>query len=202
MGWKGPVGRKKSDPETIRTFIAMQVPDSIKKQISRLLRELKGRDFSAKWTRPENMHLTLKFIGDVRSRDMAPLCQAVADGAAGFRPVFWNARGVGVFPNVRNARVLWTGIAGETGQLAGLHQAIDERLYHLGYERDGRRFTGHLTLGRLKGRVNGHGLVDIMQEYADWTSDAVKTDAVHVIQSDLTPSGPVYTDLAKIRLTG
>jgi 2'-5' RNA ligase len=199
---KETIGRKKTDSAKIRSFIAIKVPVPVIKRVSGLLEKLKRQDFPAKWTRPENMHLTLKFLGDVRSADMEPVCRAVADAAACFAPVLLGVRGVGVFPNVRNARVLWTGIFGDTDRLADLQQAIDAQLHGLGFEKDARRFTGHLTLGRLKGRVNGHGLIDMMQQCADWISDEFTADAVYVIQSDLTPSGPVYTDLAEIRLQG
>jgi 2'-5' RNA ligase len=199
---KGPTIRRKPDPAKIRTFIAIKVPVPVIKKVSGLVEQLKHPDLPARWTRPENMHLTLKFLGHVRSSDMESVCRAVADAGVGVAPAALSARGVGVFPNVRNARVLWTGISGETDRLAALYQVIDDRLGDLGFERDTRRFTGHLTLGRFKGRVNAHGLIDMMQQYADWTSDAFTADAVYVIQSDLTSAGPVYTDLAKIRLTG
>lgn len=195
-----------SPTSPVRTFVAVKVPDTVINQIAGLQKEIKREGFGARWTRPETIHLTLKFLGDIARKDVDPVCQKVAAAAAGHAPVTLCASGAGCFPSVRKARVLWTGIAGETDRLARLHQAVDRQLHELGFAPDPRRFTGHLTLARFKNRfgsrVDAEALINMMTQYAHWRSDEFTADAVYVMQSDLTPSGPIYRDLSRISLDG
>jgi 2'-5' RNA ligase len=165
-----------------------------------LQQELKCHALRIKWTRPENIHLTLKFLGDIAPEDVAPVCAAVDASIRGLHPMTLCAKGVGVFPGIRKARVLWTGISGQTDLLANAHQAIDFGLSPLGFAGDQRRFTGHLTLGRFKGPADADTLIDVMKIYADMVSDEFVANTVYVIKSDLKSSGPVYTNLSSIRL--
>lgn len=200
MNEKELPGGKKSGHSKIRTFIALKLPDHVIKKLAGLQKELKGRDLRVKWSRPENIHLTLKFLGDIHPDDAASVCELVSGSAVSFTPISLCARGVGVFPNIRQARVLWTGISGQTDQLAKLQNAIDSGLTSLGFDADQRRFTGHLTLGRFKGRQNTDTLIDMMKTYGEMTTDEFTADTVYVIKSHLKPSGPIYTDLSGIRL--
>ncbi len=194
-----PVG-KNSGSSKIRTFIAVKLPDPVIRKLAGLQQELKRHALRIKWTRPENIHLTLKFLGDIAPEDVAPVCTAVDASIRGLPPMTLCAKGVGVFPGIRQARVLWTGISGQTDLLANVHQAIDVGLNPLGFACDQRRFTGHLTLGRFKGRADANTLIDLMKTYADMVSDQFMADTVYVIKSDLKSSGPIYTDLSSIQL--
>lgn len=192
-------GKKNSGSSKIRTFIAVKLPDPVIKKLAGLQQKLKRHELRIKWTRPENIHLTLKFLGDIAPEDVAPVCAAVDASIGRLPPVTLCAKGVGVFPGICQARVLWTGISGRTDLLANVHQAIDAGLRPLGFAADQRRFAGHLTLGRFKGRADADVLIDVMKAYADMVSDEFVANTVYVIKSDLKSSGPVYTDLSSIR---
>ena len=200
MSEKGQSGRKKSEKSKIRTFIAVKLPDHVIRKLAELQLDLKKYGLRVKWSRPENIHLTLKFLGDISPDDVGPVCRVVNDAVKGFTPILLYTAGVGFFSGIRRPRVLWTGISGQLALLEKLHHAIDAVLGSLGFDKDDRRFTGHLTLGRFKGQPAPESLINMMKMYKDMASDGFLVDAVSVYKSDLKPSGPIYTNLSSIQL--
>jgi RNA 2',3'-cyclic 3'-phosphodiesterase len=200
MSEKKSSSGEKIEKSKIRTFIAVKLPDHVIRKLSELQKDLKKLGLRMKWSRPENIHLTLKFLGDIYQEDVDPVCRIVDASFKGIKPISLCAAGVGFFPGIRRPRVLWTGISGQTDLLGKMHYAIDEGLHSLGFERDERRYTGHLTLGRFKGQQDPEPLIDMMKSYKDMISDDFLVDAVFVYKSDLKPSGPIYTNLSSIRL--
>ena len=200
MAKNAPPSDKSRTVRKIRTFVAVSLPEAILKQLAELVGELKTHPLRVKWSAVDDIHLTLKFLGDISPEDVDPACAALAAASRPFAPFPLRASGVGVFPNIRRPRVLWTGLAGQVDRLAAFQRAIDRRLGELGHPEDERRFTGHLTLGRFKGHQDPDVLIDIMKTCSDMTSDAFAVDSVSVFKSDLKPSGPVYTPLSTIRL--
>ena len=195
-------GRNNMGNKKIRTFVAIPLPEHVLSRLAGLARDLKKHPLRLKWSRIENIHLTLKFLGDILTEDVDPVCEAVSSACRQCDPFTLSVKGVGVFPNIRRPRVLWTGISGQTDRLTALQRSIDSGLGDLGYPEDDRRFTGHLTLGRFKGHQDPDALIDIMKAFADTGSDEFFTDSIGVYKSDLKPSGPIYTNLATIRLAG
>ena len=203
MSKKTPSGRNNSNQAKIRVFIAVKLPDHVIRRLSETQQDLKKHGLMIKWTRSENIHLTLKFLGDIFLEDVGPVCEVIKTSVRGLGPIKLYAGGVGIFPGIRRPRVLWTGISGQLDLLEKLHKAIDAGLSSLGFAKDDRRFTGHLTLGRFKGHHNSEALIkliDMMKIYADMALDEFIVDAVSLYKSDLKPSGPIYTDLSRIRL--
>lgn len=176
---------------TIRAFIAVELPDPVKDALSDVAQALAGRVPRAaiRWVRPEQMHLTLRFLGDT-AVDQLPAVQSAMDGAvAGHSSFFMHLNGTGCFPNARRPRVIWVGLAGDEARLRALKAALDERLAPLGWPPEDKSFRAHLTLGRVK---DEHGLRDV-----EWAADVPSLDmpvtAIHLIESQLRPSGPIYT---------
>jgi len=207
----GPgTGAKESKQKKIRGFIAVNLPDQMILWLSGIQKELKAFGLPVQWTRPENIHLTLKFLGEIPETDVARVCQAVESSAARFSPLELFSKGVGVFPGVKRPRVLWTGIAGRTDQLGDLQRDLDSGLNGIGFPKDDRPFTGHLTLGRFKAGRQPHTrhtealpelLIEMMKQYQPKASAPFLADAVHVMKSDLTPAGPIYTSIATARFS-
>jgi 2'-5' RNA ligase len=193
-------GRQKTGKFKIRTFIAIKLPEHVIKTLAELQKDLNKYDCRMKWTRPENIHLTLKFLGDISPDEVDPVCRVVDSSVSGFAPIKLRAVSVGFFPGIRRAKVLWSGISGQTDRLEKLHHAIDNGLHPFGFTRGKRRFTGHLTLGRFKGQADSELLIDMMKANADTISDEFIADAVFVYKSDLKPSGPIYSVLSGSRL--
>jgi len=192
--------RKKTDANKLRVFIAMKLPGPVVAKLGEVQKSLKNSGLKAKWTHTANIHLTLKFLGDIDRADLNAVTEIVGLAIKGIEPIRLSAKGIGVFPGVKQARILWTGIAGQTNLLAKMHETIDTGLSEVGFLRDKRGFTGHLTIGRFKGSPHPDKLIDIIKKFNNMESEPFVADAVYVIKSDLTPSGSIYTDLASVTL--
>jgi 2'-5' RNA ligase len=180
---------------TIRAFIAIDLPPAVKDALGGVARELGGRVArgAVRWVRPEQMHLTLRFLGDT-PLDRLPAVQQAMNAAAGTSaPFTLQLDGVGCFPNRSRPRVVWVGLAaaggGESAPLLALKAALDGALVPLGWPPEDRPFAAHLTLGRVKDERAALGI--------DWTAAvpllSISVTAIHLIESQLRPDGPVYT---------
>jgi 2'-5' RNA ligase len=193
--------------EKIRTFIAIELDESIKESLTKLQERLKGEAprGSVRWVRQEGIHLTLKFLGDVPADQIGEITRALQKGCQGFAPFSLSCGGLGCFPNLKRPRVVWVGVQEETGTLARLQEAIEENVAPLGYPTEKRKFSPHLTLGRVQRRV-GSGdlrrLGDLVGASEIGTLGQMEVRSVNLIRSDLRPSGAVYTRLAEVELKG
>ena len=179
--------------ERIRSFIAIPVPSAgiqaLDDAVKRLDLDL-GR--SVRWVRPESIHLTLKFMGDIQPEMAERVLDALPPVAARFSPIGLSISGMGVFPNPRRPRVLWAGVHGDLESLAALQLAIDEAVGKLGLPKEQRAFSPHLTLGRVRRDVPEAQLRRIGQVVADgelsgapsWTADTL-----NLMRTELDPTG-------------
>jgi 2'-5' RNA ligase len=186
--------------ETIRAFIAFKLPEDVIAFLGDAQNELISLGFTARWVRPENIHLTLRFLGDINGQDLESIEGAIQGAAEGRSPVSFRALGLGVFPAIRRARVIWVGIAGEVDRIADCRNALDTRLLPHGFAMDRRPYRGHLTLGRFKGKVPPERLLDAIKARSAVESAPVVADRLVLFQSDLRPSGAVYTELLSVAL--
>lgn len=176
---------------TIRAFIAIHLPLDVKAALGDVAGELEGRvpRGTVRWVKPEQMHLTLRFLGDTETGKLPAIQVAMDAVAAANAPFELRLDGIGCFPNMRRPRVIWVGLLGEEARLRSLVSALEKELVTLGWEPEGKPFRAHLTLGRVKDERGAQG--------ADWTADvpslAVPVAAMHLIESHLRPDGPVYT---------
>ena len=189
--------------QTIRTFVAVKMNSAVRDCAAELIDQLREAPVDVKWVEPENMHLTLKFLGEVDSREVHEVCRAVEQAADGVAPFELEVRGAGAFPNVRRPRTLWLG-AGQGGQeLAVLAERVESELHRLGYRREARRFHAHLTVGRV--RRGGPGIAQLgqlLQEYADFEIGRTPVSEVVVFSSTLDRTGPTYEPLGRGLLSG
>ena len=192
------VGNENHVEASVRAFIAIALPENIIAFLGKLQDQLKTGGLPMKWTRPENTHLTLKFLGDISPSAVTAAGDVIAETVSRYSPITLSASGIGVFPGIRRPNVLWTGISGQTDVLAALQRDLDTRLHErLGVAPEKRRFTGHLTLGRVKGRPEPDRFVEAMEKFGKLETEPFTADALHLFRSRLLPSGPVYT-----RITG
>lgn len=177
----------------IRSFIAVPVPGAgiraLEDAVKTLDLDLRG---TVRWVRPEGIHLTLKFMGDIQPEMAERVLDALPPVAARFSPFELSISGLGVFPNLRRPRVLWAGVHGDLENLSALQLAIDEAVGKLGLPREQRAFSPHLTLGRVRRDVAEGQLSKIGQVMTDggltdtpsWTADTV-----NLMRTELDPSG-------------
>jgi len=176
---------------TIRAFIAIDLPPTVKAALAGVAATLGGRvpRGAVRWVRPEQMHLTLRFLGDTPAGRLPALAAALNTLAAGHTPFTLHLSDVGCFPNARRPRVVWVGLGGEEAKLTALVSTLEAALRPLGWPPEDNPFRAHLTLGRVKDERASQGI--------DWSADVpaleVPVTAVHLIESQLRPDGAVYT---------
>lgn len=180
---------------TIRAFIAIELPASAKDTLGVVARALGERvpRGSVRWVRPEQMHLTLCFLGDTPLEQLLAVQQAMDAAVGGRKPFELQLEGVGCFPTLSRPRVVWVGLAaaggGESAPLLALKSNLDKALSPLGRPPEDRPFRAHLTLGRVKDERAVKGV--------DWSVEVaplpVPVTAIRLIESRLRPDGPVYT---------
>ena len=138
--------------KNLRTFVAVAVSDEVKRYAESLKDELMACLTGIHWTRRENLHLTLKFLGDVPETELAGVCRAVRAAVAEQDPLEIECAGLGAFPDKERPRTLWVGIRQGEEPFRMLQEQIDDRLTRYGFPPERRRFHGHLTIGRISRR--------------------------------------------------
>jgi len=181
--------------DTVRTFIAFELPEHIVSAISQIQEGLKKSGLKMKWVKPENIHLTLKFLGNIKTSDVEKVDRAMTQSVKSVDPILLAVKGIGVFPDLRRPRVLWVGITGSVNSILTLHSAIEENLESIGFPKENRPFKGHLTVGRVKAKIDPKRLTDAMKVFETFESESFIADHLILFQSELRPTGAVYTKL-------
>ncbi len=178
----------------MRCFIAIDIDEVTRSRIDELLEQLRRqaqlKKPDAKWVAPDNIHLTLKFLGEVRDADIAEVCRIVADVAGDHERFAVEAANVGSFG--RPPRVVWVGVD-DAGDLAKLQKDLDERLADAGWPKDQKQFHSHLTLCRVKNIRAGKVLENVLKHQGPVSVGTIFADSLCVYNSNLTSEGPVYT---------
>jgi len=143
----------------------------------------------------ENIHITLKFLGDIEDHQVEEVSQVIRDIT--LTPFEFTVEGVGVFPNLRRPTTVWAWISTGVGELAGLFNDVNDGLVKLGFEKDSRKFHPHLTIARVRGEQNRDRLVNELMSMEEMKFGKVQVDRIYLKKSVLTPKGPIYTILAE-----
>lgn len=178
-----------------RAFIALKLPAQVIDALGDLQSALKKQGLKLRWVQPANIHLTLKFLGEVSVEQLQAVKNVIQELSGGYTAFTLESKGLGVFPTVRKARVLWSGIHGDVDRLAALQSDLNKALVGVGFVPDNRIFKGHLTLGRIKGRIDGKKLVSAITACGSFTSSSWAVERLILFKSDLKPKGAVYTEL-------
>ena len=189
----------------LRLFIAIAVPADVRKEIGRAQGQLRCNSppGAIRWTRPDQFHVTLKFLGDVPVTQVTPLAEALAEACAGFKVLRLSAHGIGYFPHAQTPRVIWARVDDARGQLAELHQQLNGAMRPFApAQARPEKFAGHITLGRFKpGR---HAAIpDLLERaaalhdrrFGDWQAGEVE-----IVRSELLSTGVLHTSLGSCRL--
>jgi len=191
--------------EQIRSFVAIELNEELRHQLDLIQRSLKSKGISdeVRWVRPDGIHLTLKFLGNVPANSIKEIVLAVTQGRDGVMPFAISLGGLGCFPTTKRPNVIWVGVDGDTATLARLQTAIEDRLSVLGYPPEKRRSTPHLTLGRVARRVTDSDqrrIGDLIQEQTVGSLGEMQVREVTLMKSELSPAGARYTRLAAVPL--
>jgi 2'-5' RNA ligase len=186
----------------IRAFVAIALPPDVRDVLLRVQTAIKAYNLKLKWVQPQNIHLTLKFLGDVPATQIDTIHQHCREASDNVRPLALTAQGLGVFPGLRRPRVLWAGVGGASDRLKVLHSEIEQGLASCGYPPERKAFRAHLTLARIKAPVAPALLAEALANQANYTPQPFNVTALTLMQSRLTPSGAIYTPLKTIPLAG
>lgn len=184
----------------MRLFIAIELPESIKQEIAKVQQQLKASGADANWTRPEGIHLTLKFLGEVEEARTAGIIAGMTDAARGTGALRLEVGGAGAFPNEKAPRVLWLGIGGDTVRLAGLQRAVEDAMTAAGFEREERSFSPHLTLARIRFPRPRDRWQQRIEAIRDIRLGGFDAGRVSLMKSELHPQGAVYTEVGAVEL--
>lgn len=184
--------------ETWRVFCAIELPSLVIEKISEHIDRLRAAapDSPASWSRPENVHLTLKFIGEIAQNRVADLSEAAAAAVAGFSPFEIAIRNTGSFPKRGTPRVFWIGIDDYSGRLAQLQAKLEDECLRLGFEKEARTFNPHLTIARGRKPQGARALAAAHKEMG-FASTEVRVKELTVIRSELSSAGSNYTVISR-----
>jgi RNA 2',3'-cyclic 3'-phosphodiesterase len=184
----------RNDLRRVRTFIAIELAAGVKHRAAEIIKKLRTTDADVKWVQPTEMHLTLKFLGEIHRDDILPLCRITQEVAADFEPFDISFAGLGAFPNADEPRTLWIGLEEGIEQLTELHKTLDAALSkQLGFAKERRQFTPHMTIGRVNRSTPD--LIAALDRLAEFDSDVTDVDELVVFASFLNKQGPQYETL-------
>jgi 2'-5' RNA ligase len=190
--------------EQIRSFIAVELPGDLKQALARLQEQLKsGHHTPVKWVDPYSIHLTLKFLGNITTDMVGKITGVLEEAVRGIAPFRLEVRGLEAFPSLKRVQVVWVGMTGEVDRLSRLQQLIESSLATLGFATESRPFIPHLTLARCRDRVTPierQHLGQIIAGISFGEVYAIDVTAIHLMRSQLTREGAVYSRLSSINL--
>ena len=182
-----------------RAFIAIDIDEAVRQKLVAAQEQLEATGAQLKLVEPPNIHVTMKFLGEVPEDKIGAIADAIRKASAGTKQFDIDVRGIGVFPNLRYIRVVWAGVGKGRDEVTSIQRKIDRELGPLGF-RPERDFVPHLTIARVKTIKQKERLVAFIREMANAEFGVTRAQAVELKQSKLTPKGPIYSTLERIEL--
>lgn len=186
--------------QMVRAFIGIDIDEAVRHKLVAAQEQLQATGAQLKLVEPPNIHVTMKFLGEVPEDKIGAIAEALKRAAAGTGQFDIRVKGIGVFPNLRYIRVVWAGVAEGRDEVIGLYQKIDREVQPLGF-RPERDFVPHMTVARVKTAKQKERLAAFVKEMNDAEFGVTRAQAVELKQSTLTPKGPIYSTLARIELS-
>lgn len=181
-----------------RGFIAIDI-----KAVPKLIefeKDITKTGVNVKLVEPENVHITLKFLGDTEEALIDDIEQIMKDAVKKSKPFTIQLKGAGVFPNQKYIKIVWIGIK-QGEQIGAIAQAIDEHLSTLGFAKEKRAFSSHLTIARVRSARNKQELLQVLEKYNDVLFAEIMVDMITLKKSELTQKGPIYTTLREVNIS-
>ena len=179
----------------MRVFVAIEIDSEIKNKLSEYLSKLKRTGADVKWVSPENIHLTLKFIGYIETEALTNLSRIISDAVFGIGPFSISIGNIGAFPSLKQPRVVFVCVQERENNLFRIYENLDKGVEQLGIQKESKKYVGHITLGRVKSQKNISKLKNALNSGKECYFGHEKVTSLSLIQSKLTPTGPLYTRL-------
>lgn len=183
-----------------RTFVAVLIAEDLTQKVAEVQSEAKKLAPDVKWVAPENVHVTLKFLGDVREDRLPQVLSAIEDALRGRSAFEMSLSGIGAFPNPERAKVVWIGIEKGIDHIRELAKAVESGLERVGFSPENRPFKAHVTIGRIKTSKYLGRLAEGMDKIEAEDMGSQKVTSIAVMQSELFRDGPLYTPMAVFEL--
>ncbi len=184
----------------LRTFIAIPLDKAIRDRLMGLQETLGEAATDVKWVEAENLHVTLLFLGEVEDREIHSVCRVVSQVCTAQPPFTMSIEKAGSFGNPRRPRTLWVGVGAGAQEVCTLHDALEPPLLQLGcYRREGRAYTPHLTIGRVRSDQPNDALARLLSRHEAWEGGQMPVREIHVMSSELGRDGPTYTVLSRAK---
>jgi len=184
----------------MRAFVAVEMSEPIRDEVGRLIERLRRAGGSIKWVRPRNLHLTLKFLGEIAEETVSRAIAILRQCVEGVAPFEVEVKGAGAFPTPRRPRVLFVDAHDEPPTLAGLAERLNEAMTAVGVPREDRGFRGHVTIGRVRKPFSMADMAAELGKMAQKNFGTMTVLDVVLMKSDLRPDGPVYTPVERVAL--
>ncbi|MEW6214046.1 MAG: RNA 2',3'-cyclic phosphodiesterase [Nitrospirota bacterium] len=181
----------------LRCFIAIEVPEPIKRDIGGLIEILKKYNVDVKWVVYENLHLTLKFLGSTPEVLLPKIVKSLSNIVLSYEPFYIKICSIGVFPNRRYPKVIWVGVE-DSEIVKRLQRDIEDSMTLLGYQREGKEFHPHLTLGRVRSQKGMANLISELDNLKWKDFGGINVESIKLMKSELKPKGAVYSCLQEI----
>ena len=184
----------------IRCFLAIELDQSIGSTIAALVDQMATTTPGVKWVVPENLHLTLKFLGDIDENSSWEIFKAVQSSIGDMPPFQLTVQSIGAFPADDRPRTIWMGVTDGNQEICEAHARIDQQLADLGYAIENRRFQPHLTIGRVRDKASQLSLVDVIQQHKEFVGGTSEVDKIVLFRSELgrgKNGGPIYSKLGQ-----
>ena len=183
--------------ETFRGFIAIEVP--VTNQIIQFQQDIRKTDANVKLVEPENIHITLKFLGDTPIKQIDAIESIMKDAVSSAQKHTITLESTGVFPNENYIKVIWVGMKGSE-KISEIADSLNQQCTQIGVKKDKRGFSAHLTIGRMKSAHGKEQIVDILRKYETTLFAEIPVNKILLKKSTLTPKGPIYETLLTIPL--
>lgn len=184
----------------MRAFIAIELPVPVKEALEALINRLRQSGAKASWVKPGNIHLTLRFLGELPETDVNRLGERLALAYQGVSPFELSVAGVGAFPNLRKPSVVWTGVAPLEGPLARAQAIAENAAVEIGLPPEQKPFRPHLTVARIRDARRLGDLRARLAREQGFQGGAFQVDSVSLFSSQLTPQGPIHRQVREFRL--
>ncbi|MBN2027831.1 MAG: RNA 2',3'-cyclic phosphodiesterase [Actinobacteria bacterium] len=187
----------------LRLFVAADITRDIRELLASTMERMRGEGIDARWVKPENLHLTLKFIGEYGEEGLDTLLREIHKAAGKSKPFDAVLGGCGAFPSRSKARVIWVGMSNGVDEAAAIARKLDARLEKVGIKRERRQFRGHLTLARLRRPQDCTEFLEDMSGMLKGLQDLpFHVEEIMLFRSILKPQGPTYVELETVALGG
>ncbi|OHB74303.1 MAG: 2'-5' RNA ligase [Planctomycetes bacterium RBG_16_41_13] len=183
----------------VRLFIAIEITDAVREKVSHFQNDLKKASADVKWVAPENLHITLKFIGNTDEEKIDEIVDVIHQSVIEIKPFDIYYSGAGTFPAGKYPRVIFAGAMDSSGALASIYERLNRQLTELGIPYDEHTFDAHITVGRVKTHKNIKKLMECVHSYREFTFGQENIDHLVLMKSDLTREGAIYTRVSTIR---